>query len=144
MIPSWIEEVFEKYLTANLTTFAGSQRQPVSFPLGVGYSRDEGEFWTTTGVYYQKKADNIRKNPRVSLLFSYPLGSGFPPDRTPVILVQGDARVFSEDLEENFKKLLEVAPLWIKKQPAFARFFKSRIRRKLKEPYLLRLFIIIT
>lgn len=53
----------------------------------------------TTGIGYPKKAQDARRNPQVSLLFSDPTGSGI--DTGIRVLVHGTAEVDDDDLTAN-------------------------------------------
>ena len=55
---------------------------------------DEKRFTITTSIVLAQKAFNVRRNPRVSLLFSDPTVSGL--DNPPAVLVQGDAEPTDE------------------------------------------------
>jgi hypothetical protein len=59
----------------------------------------------TTGLGYPKKARDAERNPKVSLLFSDPTGSGIADP--PVVLVQGIAIVDDADVAANHRRYLE-------------------------------------
>ncbi|WP_290816922.1 cytochrome P450 [Halovivax sp.] len=65
--------------------------KPATFPLTPFYDEDRGVIVVTSPVAFAKKADAVRKNPRVSLLLH---------DETGEYLVTGDATV-DDDLESN-------------------------------------------
>lgn len=86
-IPAAALEILRRYRTCELTTI-NSDGTPNAAPLGVRLL-DDGRFLLTTSIGLPQKAFNIRKNPKVSLLFSEPRGSGV---KTPgAVLVQGNA-----------------------------------------------------
>ncbi|MEV6282768.1 pyridoxamine 5'-phosphate oxidase family protein [Kribbella sp. NPDC051770] len=87
-VPAEVSTVLTAYVTAELTTVSG-QDQPVSVPvLPIWQSRHQ-RVMVTTGIGMPHKIYNIRRTPKVSLLYSDPTGSGI--DGNPVVLVQGDA-----------------------------------------------------
>jgi hypothetical protein len=87
----------------------------------------------STGLTYPAKAERARRNPRVSLLFADPLGTG--RDVTPVALVQGHAAVRDADLQANtdryIRDSLAKLPDATKGQPKFVlkrmAFYYARI-----------------
>ena len=83
------------------------------------------------------QALNIRRDPRISLLFSDPTGSGL--ENPPAALVQGDALV-EDDLrtspvgfEEYWKRLFRI-------QPANAMYGANALTRYLIDWYYMRLY----
>jgi hypothetical protein len=118
----WPEEllpVFERSLTA---TYASLTRagQPVAFPC-TPYLGDDGRTLdVSTGLTYPAKAERARRNPKVSLLFADPVGSGL--DAPPVVLVQGLATVRDRDLQWNTDRYLRLSfakfPGMYDRQPA--------------------------
>ena len=89
-----------------------------------------------------QKAFNIRRNPKVSMLFSEPTGSGVA---TPgAVLIQGDA-VVQDQIVTDFSDPDVAAMLMTisRRQPAGA-FWSSRVGRRLGWPYYIRLFIYVT
>ena len=80
-------DVIDSYFTCEFTTIGRSgspQTWPVTFRL-----LTDGRFFIATSIGLPQKAFNIRRNPKVSLLFSDPTGSGVAQPST--VLVQGDA-----------------------------------------------------
>jgi hypothetical protein len=80
-------EIIDRYFTCEFTTLS-RDGSPVTWPVSPRLLAD-GRFLLTTSIGMPQKAFNIRRNPKVSLLFSEPTGSGVS---TPgAVLVQGDA-----------------------------------------------------
>src|SRR5438034_7928517 len=73
--------------------------QPITWPVTPYYKSGDLHIDVTTGIGYPKKADDARRNPRVSLLFSDPTGSGI--EAPGQVLVQGTAEVDEADLGAN-------------------------------------------
>ena len=87
-VPDEVVDVFHRFRTAELTTL-GRDGTPATWPITVVYRPDSGEFVGATSIGLSQKAVNIRRNPRVSLLFSETRASAL--DHPPAVLVQGDA-----------------------------------------------------
>lgn len=80
-------DIIDRYFTCEFTTLS-RDGSPVTWPVSPRLLAD-GRFLLTTSIGMPQKAFNIRRNPKVSLLFSEPTGSGVA---TPgAVLVQGDA-----------------------------------------------------
>jgi Pyridoxamine 5'-phosphate oxidase len=97
-LPPDVQSVFERFITTEYTT-VDRHGHPITWPVTPYYHAADRCVDVTTGVGYPKKADDARRNPRVSLLFSDPTGSGM--EKPPMVLVQGTARVDEEDLRAN-------------------------------------------
>jgi hypothetical protein len=97
-LPEDVQAVFDRFITTEYTTI-DRRGQPITWPVTPYHRRDGGTIDVTTGLGYPKKADDAAANPRVSLLFSDPTGSGL--DDPPTILVQGTADVDDRDLDHN-------------------------------------------
>src|SRR5436190_24130634 len=97
-LPTEVQQVFDRFITTEYTTVDASG-QPITWPVTPYYRLGDPQIDITTGLGYPKKAEDARNNPRVSLLFSDPTGSGI--ERPPAVLVQGSAAVDDADLEAN-------------------------------------------
>jgi len=93
-----VQSVFDRFITTEFTT-VDAAGQPITWPVTPYYRPGDPCVDVTTGLGYPKKAEDARANPRVSLLFSDPTGSGL--ESAPMVLVQGTARVEDSDLEAN-------------------------------------------
>ena len=84
-------------------------------------SDDRATLDVATGLTYPTKAERARRNPKVSLLYSDPVGSGLV--QPPVVLVQGLATVRDADLQANTDRYVRLvmakAPAAFKGQPKF-------------------------
>jgi hypothetical protein len=97
-LPPPVREPFERFITCEFTTIDARQ-QPIVWPVTPYYSPGSPTVDTTTGLGYPKKANDARRNPHVSLLFSDPTGSGI--ESGIQVLVQGTAEVDDRDLAAN-------------------------------------------
>jgi hypothetical protein len=92
-VPAEVVSVFRQFRTAEFTTI-GKDGTPATWPTTVVYHPDRCGFVTTTSIGLPQKAVNIRRNPRVALLFSEPRASSL--QNPPAVLVQGEARADEE------------------------------------------------
>lgn len=77
----------DAYFTCELATI-GKGGVPIAWPV-VTLRRDDDTFLMTTSIAFPQKAFNIRREPKVAMLFSDRTGSG--RDSLPQVLVQGSA-----------------------------------------------------
>jgi len=115
-----ILETLENALICEFTVISPTGR-PITHPLLPLYDSDESRLYVTSSVLFSKKLDHIKKNPKVSALFSNREGIRVSPYRT--VLVKGNAKVGEEDIHHGWEKLL---PLWRKKEPFIDNFVKMR------------------
>ena len=80
-------DIINDYFTCEFTTLS-RDGSPVTWPVSPRLLAD-GRFLTTTSIGMPQKAFNIRRNPKVSMLFSEPTGSGVA--EPGAVLIQGDA-----------------------------------------------------
>src|SRR5206468_3704978 len=97
-LPQEVRDAFERFITCEYTAIDARQ-QPIVWPVTPYYSSGAPTLDTTTGLGYPKKAEDARRNPHVSLLFSDPTGSRI--ESGIQVLVQGMAEVDDRDLEAN-------------------------------------------
>lgn len=108
-VPSWVRQVFDSYLVSEFTTISAGR--PVTLPLLPFYASESGKLIVTSSILFSKKIENIKKNPRVSMLFSNPEGAIAGKH---VVLVQGIAHPEDADLDHGWERYL---PYWRKKEP---------------------------
>jgi hypothetical protein len=82
-----VAAVISQYRTCEFAT-VGRSGTPIAWPAVTLY-RPDGTFVITTSVGLPQKAYNVRRNPKVALLFSDPTGSGLSGQ--PQVLVHGVA-----------------------------------------------------
>ncbi len=138
-LPPEVEAVFREFRTCEMSTLA-KDGTPITWPITPFWKPDEGRFLVTTSIGLPQKAFNVRRNPRVSLLFSNPTGSGLGDP--PAVLVQGDAEapdeiVTSKELEEELEELY-------RRQPASGAYGSNPLMRYLFDWYYMRLVIHVT
>lgn len=119
-LPVESREVLESALVCEFTVVSPSGR-PITHPLLPLYDSQDGRLFVTSSVLFSKKLDHIKRNPKVSALFSHRAGIRVSPYR--ILLVQGNAKVAEEDIHHGWERLL---PLWRKKEPYIDSFVKMR------------------
>jgi Pyridoxamine 5'-phosphate oxidase len=134
-LPHDVQSVFERFITTEFTTIDG-RGQPITWPVTPYYHGGERCVDVTTGVGYPKKADDARRNPHVSLLFSDPTGSRI--ENAPMVLVQGTARVDEEDLKANRERYVREA---LAKLPAAKKLLPPKAAWGLMGWYLDRIYV---
>src|SRR3954449_9975076 len=87
-LPEEVEEVFRRFFTCELSTLS-RDGTPVTWPVGALWHPDRQCFLISTSVGLPQKALNIRRDPRISMLFSDRTGSGLTDPAA--ILIQGRA-----------------------------------------------------
>lgn len=109
---------------------------PVCWPLAPDI--ENGRLIFSTGYVYPTKARNARRNPRVAALFSDPTGSG-RSDGDPLVLVQGLAEVFDQDLQRNTERYVDQL---LRKGPLpFRLMLRTPGLRQIMVGYLARIWI---
>jgi Pyridoxamine 5'-phosphate oxidase len=136
-LPPEVQRVFERFVTTELTT-VDATGQPITWPVTPYYKAGGGAIDVTTGIGYPKKADDAAKNPRVSLLFSDPTGSGI--EQPCAVLVQGTAQVDYANLEENRERYWRESA---EKLPATKEMHPPGFMRSLFDWYYMRLYIYV-
>lgn len=110
-LPAEVDAVLRGFRTCELSTLA-RDGTPVTWPVVAFWRPDEGRFVVGTSIGLPQKAFNVRRDPRVSLLFSDPTACGLADP--PAVQVQGDAEApdqvvtsvagFEDDLRELFRR----------------------------------------
>lgn len=111
-VPDEIASVFHEFRTAEFATIA-KDGTPITWPITVVFRPDSGTFVGATSIGLPQKAYNIRRNPKVSLLYSEPHASGLT--NPPAVLVQGDAQApdnitSAEGIEDVWAKIYRFQP----------------------------------
>ncbi len=140
-LPSEVDAVLRQFRTCELTTLSKSGT-PTTWPASARYLPEQGRFLLTTSIGFAQKAFNIRRNPKVSMLYSDPTGSGL--HSPPAVLVQGEGVVSDqfvtavEGLEDYWRETI------FGRQPTTGFFSSNFISRWLMDWNFMRLIIQIT
>ena len=134
-LPKEVRDSFERFITTEYTTIDARQ-QPITWPVTPYYSQGASTIDVTTGLGYPKKAEDARRNPHVSLLFSDPTGSGI--DSPVQVLVQGPAEIDDRDLVANRQRYWRESG---EKLPATKEMHPPRVLRGLFNWYYTRLYV---
>ena len=103
-VPADVGAVVRDFRSCELSTFA-RDGTPVTWPTMPYFEPDRRRFLITSSIGLAQKAFNIRRDPRVAMLFSTSTGSGLI--RPPAVLIQGDGEVAEElgQLDERFESM---------------------------------------
>lgn len=140
LLPADVGAVLGGFLCCELSTVA-RDGTPVAWPAVPLHLPERGVLLLTTSIGFPVKAANIRREPRVSLLFSDPTGSGLPDP--PTVEVQGTATVADDvqtwggDLTAHWRRVNSL-------QPAGRAFSGSPPVRWFMDWYFMRLLIYVT
>jgi hypothetical protein len=96
--PQELTPVFERSVTCEFTSLDRAGR-PVTWALTPYLGEERTTIDVSTGLAYPAKAERARRNPRVTMLFSDPAGTGLADP--PVVLVQGIATIRDRDVQAN-------------------------------------------
>ena len=132
--PEALTPVFDRFKTAEFTSLTPSG-QPITYPLTPYLCADGLALEVSTGLTYPAKADRVRTQPKVSLLYSEPMGSGIAG--APTILVLGHGIVQSADLQANTDRFIRSS---IAKNPEANRSMTPRLVARLGW-YFVRLYV---
>jgi hypothetical protein len=133
-----LRPVVDAYRTCELLTLTRAGL-PIAWPT-VAMPRPDGTFLITTSIALPQKAYNVRRDPRVALLFSDPTASGLVAP--PQVLVQGRATCPDEVVTSPLPR----ADLWrrlVERQPMNRRYGATALGRRLFDWYYLRLLITV-
>jgi hypothetical protein len=139
-IPSQVEAVFREFRTCEFATLA-RDGTPITWPMLPFWRPETGQFMTTTSIGLPDKAFNIRRDPRVSLLFSDSTGSGLA--NPPTVLVQGHA-VAPDRVKTAIGAYEKEVKLVYRRQPSGAIWSSNPLLRWYFDWYFMRLEITIT
>jgi hypothetical protein len=134
-LPPEVQRVFNSFITTEFST-VDRRGQPIAWPVTPYYQPGDPCIDVTTGLGYPKKAKDALANPKVSLLFSDPTGSGM--EQSPQVLVQGTAEVDDRDLAENRERYTRESA---EKLPAFNRILPPKAVRGWFSWYFTRIYV---
>jgi hypothetical protein len=136
-LPPEVERVFREFRTTEFSTLA-RDGTPITWPLVTLWQPEEERFVLTTSIGFPHKAFNVRRDGRVSLLFSDPTASGL--EDPPAVLVQGVAEV-PDRIETSPKHLAEYWRRLFGIQPSGKAYGRDALSRYLLDWYYMRLYI---
>lgn len=139
-LPTEVEAVFREFRTCEMSTLA-RDGSPITWPTLPFWRPDEGRFLITTSIGLPHKAFNVRRNPRVSLLFSNPTASGLT--EPPAVLVQGDAEA-PDEVTASVRGFEDEVRQVFRRQPASGFYSSNPITRYLFDWYYMRLTIYVS
>jgi hypothetical protein len=142
-LPPEAQAVLREFRTCEFTTLT-KDGTPSTWPVSARYLPDEKRFLLTTSIGYPQKAFNIRRNPRVSLLFSNPTASGLT--NPPSVLIQGDATA-EDKVVTSMNTVNGLRQYWretiFQRQPATAVISSNPLMRHMMDWYYMRLIIYV-
>ncbi len=133
-------DVFRNFRTCEFTTLA-KDGTPVSWPIEPYFQADKGRFLLTTTIGLPYKVFNIRRNPHVSLLFSYPIGSSLVD--APAVLVQGTATA-PDEIYTNYESIWTEMRTIASRQTMGNQLTSNAIMRYLFDWFAMRLLMYVT
>jgi hypothetical protein len=136
-LPQEARDAFSRFVTTELTT-VGAGQQPITWPVTPYYSDGGPSIDVSTGLGYPKKADDAKRHPKVSLLFSDPTGSGL--DAPAQVLVQGTAEVDDVNLDANRERYFRESSV---KLPATKKMHPPKPVRALLGWYYTRIYVLV-
>ena len=139
-IPAELVPALRAYRTAEFAT-VGRSGVPIAWPTAVLASDDGSSVLLGTSIGFPQKAFNVRRNPRVALLFSDSTGSGDPA--LPQVLVQGTAQCADEVITSPVGNEGYWSRLW-QLQPAGKVYDTNAVTRWIMDWYYMRLMITVT
>lgn len=141
LLPDEVVATLREFRTCELTTI-GRDGYPSTWPTSASFEADAGRFVLTTSIAFAQKALNIRRNPRVSMLFSDPTASNL--EDPAAVLVQGDA----DCPEEIHTSVRGMERYWrdtiFRRQPATDPLGRNPLTRRVMDWYFMRLQITVT
>ncbi len=143
LLPPEAQSVVQEFRTCEFTTLSRSGT-PVTWPVSTRYLPGQGRFLLTTNIGFPQKVYNIRRNPRVSLLFSNPTASGLT--NPAAVLIQGDATA-PDDIVTAVDAVDGLREYWrdtiFRRQPPAYALSDSALMRKWMDWYYIRLLIYV-
>ena len=140
ILPAEVEAVFRAFRTCEFSTLA-KDGTPLTWPTLPFWDTENQRFIVTTSIGFPQKAYNIRRDGRVSLLFSEPKASGL--ERPPAVLVQGDATA-PDEIITTFTGFEDGLRQTFERQPGSMVFSSNALIRYFADWYYMRLLIYVT
>ena len=134
-----LEPVVDRYRTCEFATLSKSG-VPIAWPTAT-LRRPDGTFLITTSIALPQKAYNVRRDPRVAMLFSDPTASGL--EGAPEVLVQGTA-VCPDEVVTDVRRNEEYWRRLTQRQPINKIYSANALTRRMFDWYYMRLLITVT
>jgi len=139
--------VIENFWTCEFTTIS-KYGNPITWPVYPMYLSRSYQFLIMSPIGLPQKSFNVRRNPKVSLFYSNPVGSGL--DNPAAVLIRGLAEspdeVFtpgSDGAPGMLDEVLKQVKRLMKHQPAVATYLGNPVSRWLMDWYFLRLAVFV-
>src|SRR5689334_4375661 len=101
LLPDWMYHAIEESFTCQFATTT-ARDIPVALPVFLHHFDPDTGTLIITSPARMKRMENVRRRPRVAILFS-PVGTG-PEEPQHVLLVQGSAEVDDTNLASSWKR----------------------------------------
>jgi pyridoxamine 5'-phosphate oxidase-like protein len=139
-MPRTATAIIQSYRTCEFTTVF-RDGTPQTWPVSPLLLQD-GRILLCTSIGFPQKAFNIRRNPKVSLLFSEPTGSGV--STAGAVLICGDAVADDRVIADmtTVPELGELTRVVMERQPS-SKFMSSPVGRRMFPSYYWRLAIYV-
>jgi len=131
VLPPDVTAVMQSFFTAEITTI-NRAGQPLTWPAATYFDEEAGRVVCAVSIAFPVKAYNARRNPKVSLLYSDPTGSGL--EAAPTVLVQGTAEV--AEVLDYPPDIIGLFANVARNQPDSSKFSGNRIARRVFSWYL--------
>lgn len=138
MFQAEISDIISNYRTCEFSTLTKSNKAR-THPVTAWYQAPDEYITITTSIGFPQKIYNIRRNPKVALLFSNPTGSGIASKG--IVSIQGDAK-----LNDKLSDIDDLNIFWkrmYKWQPHSKVYHRTALSRYLFDWYYMRLCISI-
>jgi len=112
-VPAEVGAVVREFRSCEFSTLA-RDGTPVTWPTVSFFEAEQRRFLITSSIGLAQKALNVRRDPRVAMLFSNPTGSGLVSP--PQVLIEGDAEA-PEDLGQMDERFESMTRLMFERQP---------------------------
>jgi hypothetical protein len=140
-LPSSVLDTLRLFRVCELSTVA-KDGTPIAWPVSARFFAQEGHFLLTTSIGLSAKAVNMRRNPKIGMLYSEPKASGLP--NPTYVMVKGRATVL-DGVHTRPDAVPGLEEYWLesifKRQPASAAISSNPVMRWLMDWYYMRLII---
>ncbi len=139
-LPAEVLDVIHEFRSCEFATLA-KDGTPITWPTLPFFDDAAGTFVVTTSVAFPQKVLNVRRDPRVSLHFSDPTGSGLT--NPAIVLVQGTAEA-PDKVDTSIRGYEDRLRTVFQRQPSGAIYSSNPFMRYYFDWYYMRLQIVVT